>query len=317
MITFATFHIDCTPEAATHIADNNIYLDNRNEYLTQIVLMFESAALTHPNCKKVVLSDRHTDLSSLPSDIHIHRLDLDPKTVMLSRLQAQINYVTHHDQERDIVFLDSDMLIQGDLSPLFVQDFDVGLTYRQPGDVGYDKMPFNGGVIFVAHYRKTQVLQFLNKVYTLYQAKSENQGIWWGDQYALLEAVEPANFFERTAEIVEVNGCKILFLPCTIYNYSSANRMSAILRKLKDKQIIHFKGARKRLIQPYWQAHLAWQTTPAPWRLVQRIRPYPKLVVMALAELVSDVVVSFVPTCQAFWTRVLQKGRRLIFDRVS
>ncbi|NJR49031.1 MAG: hypothetical protein HC780_05105 [Leptolyngbyaceae cyanobacterium CSU_1_3] len=113
MITFATFHIDCTPKAADHISKNNVHLDDRNEYLVQIDLMFRSASLAHPNCKKVVLTDLHTDLSSLSSDIQIHRLDVDPELIMLSRLEAQLHYITHQDLGSDVVLLDSDMLIQG------------------------------------------------------------------------------------------------------------------------------------------------------------------------------------------------------------
>jgi Nucleotide-diphospho-sugar transferase len=256
MITFATFHIDCTPKAADHISKNNIHLDDRSEYLMQIDLMFRSAALAHPNCKKVVLTDLHTAFPGLSSDIQIYRLDLNPELVMLSRLEAQLHYITHHDLGSDIVLLDSDMLIQGSLKKLFSKDFSVGLTYRDPTESNYQEMPFNGGVIFVTKSQKAQAIQFLERVYTLYQTEYSHQGTWWGDQYAMLGAVGQENFHQRTSDLLHVDNAKVQLLPCSVYNFSPNNKYRAIALGFADKKVIHFKGPRKRLMPIYWDAYL-------------------------------------------------------------
>ncbi|PCJ18259.1 MAG: hypothetical protein COA96_16700 [SAR86 cluster bacterium] len=58
---------------------------------------------------------------------------------------------------KDIVLMDADTLVLGDLAPAFVHDFDIGYTPR-PG-----RHPLNGGVVFV---RGTDAaIQFINDWY--------------------------------------------------------------------------------------------------------------------------------------------------------
>jgi hypothetical protein len=308
MITFATFHIDCTSKAANHISKNNVYLDNRNEYLTQIDLMFRSATLAHSNCKKVILTDLHTDLSGLSPDIHVYRLNLDSEMVMLSRLQAQLHYVSHEDSDSNIVLLDSDMLIQNSLDPLFAQVFNIGLTCRDPKEDSYQRMPFNGGVIFVSKYCKMQAIQFLEQVYTIYQDKYTHQGIWWGDQYALLDTIGAKRFFNRCSDLLEVEGSKILVVPCNIYNFSPKNQISSILFELKDKRILHFKGSRKRLICTYWKTYLEWRENSSSRSWVQAFGDRTRL----LSATISEGSSNFLVTAKSLVSKMLQKGRRTI-----
>ena len=56
--------------------------------------------------------------------------------------------------------------------------------------------------------------------------------------------------------IGEVDGCRILMLPCDTYNFSPDNRFAEVAAYRSDKVILHFKGERKRLMGPYWQAWL-------------------------------------------------------------
>ena len=91
MITFVTFHVG-----------NWGALKNRNE----INLFFKSLNIHHPDCKKVVLTDTHTNFFHLNKDIEIHRYEVDSSKIIFSRLIAYINYLKNHDFSTDIVLSD-------------------------------------------------------------------------------------------------------------------------------------------------------------------------------------------------------------------
>lgn len=256
MITFATFYIDSAKSAQETIAKENILLENRNQYFQMIDMLFRSAAIYHPDCKKVILTDKNTDLGQLASDVIVHRVEMNPDAVMLGRLIAQLDYTQNEDARSDIVFLDSDMLINSSLEPLFEEDFQVALTYRI-----HDEMPINGGVIFVSKAQKPQATEFLTDVLKIYREKYAAHSAWWGDQYALHDAVG-ADLRAQVSDseplqCLNANGLKTLLVPCSIYNFSPEIEFGEISSRLAQPAIIHFKGYRKKLIPYYWNAYLA------------------------------------------------------------
>jgi hypothetical protein len=257
MITFVTFYIDPSQDASEYISHNNILLDDRNQYLRMIDLLFRSASLFHPNCKKVILTDLKTELSQVAPDVTIYRTSINPHEVMLGRLISQIDYLKKDDSCSNFLFVDSDILINANLESIFSHDFNVGLTYRIEHE-----MPINGGVIFVSERHKLQSLDFFVRVLQIYQEKYTSHNIWWGDQYALIEAVGQENLtsnISRSSSSVFINigDIKIALLPCGVYNFSPENTFHSIANELKSKEIIHFKGHRKRLIDIYWITYLA------------------------------------------------------------
>ncbi len=286
MTTFVTFHIDPNKKTADRIfKENNMKFDYENNYVAMIDMLFRSVSIFHFDCKKVVLTDFETNLSSLPNDIDIFRMELDPEQVMLSRLRSQIHYVKNHDLSSDLVLLDSDMLINGNLNSLFEQCFDIGLTYR-----GYRDMPINGGIIFIPENGKQQAASFLEKAYNIYKSNYYEHSTWWGDQYALIEAIGHDNFFQRSSDVVCVdNNTKVLLLPCDLYNFSPKNKFRAIATELKEQKIIHFKDSRKRLMYPYWNTYLAPRELRSNLlvllgQLIKRIR----VILVAFRELAEE-----------------------------
>ncbi len=257
MITFATFYIDPSQDASEYISHNNILLDDRNKYLHMIDMLFRSASLFHPNCKKVILTDLKTDLSQVAPDVAIYRTSINPHEVMLGRLISQIDYLRKEDSCSDFLFVDSDILVNANLENIFSHDFHVGLTYRIEHE-----MPINGGVIFVSKRHKQQSIDFFVRVLQIYQEKYISHNIWWGDQYALIEAVGHENLtsnISRSSSLgfITINNVRIILLPCGVYNFSPENTFLSIAKELKSKEIIHFKGHRKRLIDIYWMTYLA------------------------------------------------------------
>ena len=260
-ITFATFHIEKVAKKTKAINPLNQSL--RERYHILIDLMFRSAKVFHPSCRRVMLSDRESNFDYLnpeneESGIEIFRNQLEPNAPMMySRLASQINYVKAHGASTDLVTLDSDILINGNVEDVFKEDFDVALTYRSRED-----MPINWGVSFISHRRPEKVIGFLEKVLEVYKAEYFTNSDFWCDQYALMDVVGEERFFNRQSNWLEIEGAKIRLLPCEVYNYSPEDEAKSVIRPFSREKLLHFKGNRKRFIETYWNAYLAHLETP-------------------------------------------------------
>ena len=190
---------------------------------------------------------------------HVQRIDcpVDYTALMLSRSRAQGELVARHDFARPLVLLDSDILLNGSLRPLFDEDFDVGVTWRP-----IKNMPINGGLL-VLHNRRPEVAKaFFARFVRTYVERfaGGDNAAWYGDQLALQECVGLSREQLAREQLVVKDGCRIRLLPCDTYNFSPENRLDAIADGLPEKLVLHFKGQRKRLMQPFWNAFLEPRT---------------------------------------------------------
>ncbi len=255
MITFLTFHIDPTQEASELIANQNILLDRKRDYLRMIELLSRSARIFHSDCQFVLLTDQHTDLLDLDPSLRVCRYDLEPDKVTLSKVRALREFLDRDsDPDSHFILADSDVLINANLDELFEQAFDVGLTYRDNLE-----MPFNSGVIYVKNNRdRPKTVALFDQLIDLYCSKYMNE-LWYGDQYILIDTVGRERFWQRSSDLISVGEYQFLMLPCRLYNFSPENTYKSIFSSLSSTKAIHFKGARKRLILPFWNAHLAYR----------------------------------------------------------
>lgn len=245
---FVTFH--ATPAAKEVHPNQHLHA---SEYVSMINLMFASAELFHPGLKKTVLTAMNTQLEGLNCSASLLRFDLVSERLMLERTKAQLMHVRASSFERPMVILDSDILINASLAPIFKQDFDVALTWRPSIN-----MPINGGLIVLNNLRPEAAKGFFERFLTMYQEKyaNEESAAWFGDQLALRDLVGLHHSQMSKQQIVSVDGCRILLLPCETYNFSPADRYGDICNKFTDKAVLHFKGQRKRLMHPFWEAQL-------------------------------------------------------------
>ena len=99
------------------------------------------------------------------------------------------------------IYMDTDMLVRRDLSPIMELDFDAALTKRShevidPNGVNVGKlMPYNGG--FIAVKDKTFWLAVLERM----SAMDADSQRWYGDQMALSEAAKGRNIVELPTRI--------------------------------------------------------------------------------------------------------------------
>ena len=185
-LTFVTFYMAVTDQtmASIHQTTSTITVTEPHQY---IQTMFASARRFHPDCRAVVLSDRATRFPP-SADIDIIRYDLDPQQPMLSRSVAWLAYLRA--ARGHSVFLDSDLLINGDLSHVFAADFAVALTYR----AGDSKWPINAGINFAHGDNLAAAADFHELWLREFRAAHLGQSVWGGDQDTLRELFAAVDF---------------------------------------------------------------------------------------------------------------------------
>jgi hypothetical protein len=130
----------------------------------------------------------------------------------------------------DAVFLDTDVMVQRNLAPLFEWEFDVALTVREAGVIDPDgvdvtiDMPYNNGVML----SKASGWEFWREAERYCAKLSSEQRRWYGEQRAV----------KAVADVIPL--C-ILDLPCNIYNYTPASETEDV----RDRFVVHYKGERK------------------------------------------------------------------------
>lgn len=250
MITFVTFHVDIEKNDIEE--DTPLDSDNFYNYQKTLELMFSSVSRFHHDFNKVILTDLTTDFSFLPSDIHIQRYAVDSREIMLSRLASQLSFLKSHDFNSDIIFLDSDIIINDNLESFFTEDFDIALTIRLE-----QEMPINGGIIYISKNSKESAHRFFDKLHYLYSNNYKKNFQWWGDQYALADVIGWKKGEQLEPGRIKIDGIKIILLPCDIYNFSPDYDSELDICELKEQKVLHFKGPRKKYMNAYWQYYLS------------------------------------------------------------
>jgi len=225
-------------------------------------LLFRSARLSHPGAVCTLLTEAATDVRGIRGAVRRLDLPIDHGALMFSRSVAQLACIEQDDFDRPLVLLDSDILLRGSLQPLFDEDFDVGVTWRESRT-----MPINGGLLVLNNRRPEVVRTFFRRFVAIYRERyhSDGNAAWYGDQLALRDSVGLEHHEMHNREVYEHDGCRIRFLPCETYNFSPDNRLAAIVDGLPDKLVLHFKGQRKRLMEPFWDAFLQPRESRVPW----------------------------------------------------
>jgi hypothetical protein len=256
---FVSFHAD--RPAGAHGPHPNANLQSQG-YMRMLDLLFRSARLFHPGARCTLLTSADTRVRGVAGPLRRVDVPVDHAALMLSRSRAQLTCVERSDFARPLVLLDSDILLRGSLQGLFAEDFDVALTWR-----ANKAMPVNGGML-VLHNRRPDVSRaFCQRFLRVYGERyaADANAAWYGDQLALRDVVGLSwrEFGEHT--LVERDGCRIRLLPCEVWNFSPDNTLAAIVDGLPDKLVLHFKGQRKRLMEPFWRCFLEPQASWWPW----------------------------------------------------
>ena len=232
-----SFHVDL-PQALSGVHLNI-------DYLAALALAFESAQLRAPRARRILLTDETTAVPPGMKVDEVMRFPMDRNRLMYERMRVQAAYLERRPASRHSVLVDSDIVVNRDPTPIFAEDFDVGLTWRG----GFPDAPFNGGIIFVSSGEAG--LEFFRRSRACYDAIAENRAIaraipqdlraWWGDQYAIAHVVGYRAFAERKTDCLAVEGIRVRFFPCSDYNFALEAR-GYPMSLLAPKYFLHFKG---------------------------------------------------------------------------
>lgn len=248
MITFVTFHVDLAVDSLS--SDTPLDSSQLLEYREILSLMLRSVSLFHHDAHQVVLTDETSVFIDLPSNIELQRYAVDSSNVMLSRLYAQLEFLKMHDFKSNIIFLDTDILVNSNLEKaLSWSEFDIALTLRNDAK----GMPVNGGIIFASNQYPSLVLDFFQSFYQKYVDHFYMQSQWWGDQKALVDLLTNSGEEKLSLGNKKVDNIRLLLLPCETYNYSpNFEKCDDIYGSDLNKKVIHFKGKRKQFMKPFW-----------------------------------------------------------------
>ena len=185
-------------------------------------LMVASVKAAMPGTEIVQMTDQATP--AVPGVDSVVRQDWDGKKLMIYRL-AHLAAL----ERAACVILDTDVVVQRSIAPVFEQAFDVALTVRHEAVKTLDKtknltpeMPYNTGVMFSREPR------FWKAALEACRALPEKQHDWWGDQLSVKQVADTGQF-------------NVLELPCEVYNYSPGTESE----DLGGRHVVHYKGARK------------------------------------------------------------------------
>lgn len=240
-----TFHAE-NPSGHFHVEG-----DLRAPAMLNILL--RSARRFDPSVSLTLLTTPGTNLFGTIVDFNRVDQTIDHGSLMLERMRAQAAYIARALGPRPMALLDSDIIVNTDLAPLFRSDFDIGLTWR-PSKRG---MPFNGGVLLVNNRRPQASRQFFRALLAAYEENFRESALWYGDQFALAKVVGlNAAQLEKTSA-AEIAGIRYAFLPCATYNHAPDWRARSLMLEDVSGKILHFKERSRRLMEPFWRYRIA------------------------------------------------------------
>jgi len=230
------FHIDSTGK--------HPYIDSHSiDYQAVLKSSVFAARRARANTAIIILTNETTPIPI--AGVQVVRLPVRPDQLMYSRMRAY--RAVSKKLTSPTLFLDTDVHLARDFSPVFSGQFDVGLTYRPD----YPPMPYNEGVIlgkpgpgldlFWNQALNTyDVLADLPEVKAMYPVDLR---MWRGGQLALGALFNWSR--PEVGEMEHVNrGVRYKLLPCDLYNYpvQPGDRRKA----LEHKWALHYKGVSKQ-----------------------------------------------------------------------
>ena len=208
-------------------------------------LLVKSIKKTNSNCRIIQISNKEDrNISDIDEKIIF---DFKSATFMFNRLESQIAVL---EKFGPTIFLDTDMLVNKDLSAIFDRLLNNDIVFTQRKNNFYindtfqnikfpeftnktvnEVMPFNGGFLGVSN------IAVQKKLLQIYLELPSKFHYWYGDQVALKKIYDAKEF-------------KISLLDSN-YNYN----VKDISNYDKKICIYHFKGRFKKLMNPFYEKY--------------------------------------------------------------
>lgn len=195
---------------------NVVYFAVGQEHAAMAELAATALRATNPAATAWVLTDPDTQFQTLQPV----RGYVSAQTLIYDRTIAQYHFLV---QQREALFLDSDCVVNRDLTGAF--DGSIAVTKRIPPKEAANQ-PYNGGVLYG---RGHGGVAFWMHWCQLYWHIQRDAWAWYGDQAILPHLVKD--------------------YPVTVYDGSTHNYVPTSAEdalELKDAYIVHFKGPRRK-----------------------------------------------------------------------
>ena len=202
--------------AFLHVVNDEKFRYTKNDHRF-VHVMLDSVRRTMPNTDIVHLTDEKTE--SIDGTITVRRqFNHDNPTLFRMECLAEL--------EGELIVLDTDLIVQKDIRPVFTFDFDVALTWRSDKIIDINGvnitalMPYNTGVMFLRNQK------FMRECVEFCDGKDFG---WYTDQGAVAEVSKRFN---------------VLKLHCDNFNYTPEKKSEDV----SSKYVVHYKGIRKNII---------------------------------------------------------------------
>jgi hypothetical protein len=218
----------------------------------------------YPGSRIVLITDTRT---AIPGDLHMDvtlRLELPDGELMLNRFRAIGAYLEHISAEggADAALLtEADCMMVRDVRPLLSRDAALFLTTRSDFvHEAEDPEPCNTGVMLLDLARLpalrgffdacTDALMELERWPEIQRAYPLPIRAWRGDQLAIGAVLGWRAFQEHVlsgrTDRLAIGDCVVGFVPSDPYNFAPPPDAKAEL--LREKYVLHYKGARKKIL---------------------------------------------------------------------
>ena len=222
----------------------------RFDYEELIRRNIATALWSNPGSRIILVTDEGFLRQGIDSDrVSIVRFTLKDGEPMFERVVSMLSYVESAAFAAPTIFLDSDAFLIRNCAGLFVNKFDVGVTYR---DIS-GQMPINEGVILVNDRDPPRVRQFFRSYLATYLTLERHPTViqtygnvrrWRGGQLSI-NAV--CGGLQRYASSIVTSSCgaQVAYLPCSRFNYSPDQESEINSLILSRVLVLHLKGSRK------------------------------------------------------------------------
>lgn len=183
-------------------------------------MLMLASAIRHCDPQRIYhLTDEHTEPIQGSETLRLHYDGTHMAQFKMEHLAAL--------QAMELLVLDTDVIVQHDLRPIFQLEFDVALTRRDqriPDVNGVDvteHMPYNCGVMFCRNPI------FWRQCKRFVDAQESAIRRWYGDQYAVFHVSKHFHLLE---------------LSCRNFNYTPQDPNEPT----DHRYVVHYKGERKQ-----------------------------------------------------------------------
>lgn len=205
----------------------------------------KSVRAAYPEAGVVLLTNEEASIEQLPDWLDVLHFPIDTSRVMFERIRVYSEYVSQVQGAGHVVLMDTDMLVWRRFDELLDSSADLTVTVRRK------VTPINGGFYVLGLHRPARVKAFFDLFCERYSSLNDQEQAWHGDQTVVGELVGRHAFLGEYADLPEVGGMRVRYVPVRLYNQSPPEFLMRYGFRFPGARILHFKGRRKRWMEGY------------------------------------------------------------------